>query len=649
MDDLANVPFHMVSCFDDLDDQVEAFNCLFLDVLDKHAPIKRIKIKSRPNPFITPEIRQLMKTRDKWHKSAIRTNDKMHWNAYRSFRQEVKREIRFAEKEHVCNEINNSNGNTNSIWKVINRCLPRRQPLFVSTEDPKTQAFRFNEYYASVGVNASAMADEIAEELGFTVTIPTITNLINYSFSSCEFAQVWKRAEVTPCIKSGDPDEPTNTRPISLLPIISKVVERSAHVQFTEYLDSNGKIAQFPSGNRKIHSTETGLLYFTDEILKNMDMKQVSVVVLLDMSKAFDSIRHDLMLSKLRKAGAGDSAIAWFESYLSRRTQTVKIQDTLSTSLPLSVGVPQGSILGPLLFTVYVNEILSVPRRCKSMGYVDDKKIFIAFPPRDLSSAISDLNEDLNEISRWCCANSLLINSEKTKVQVIGVSQLIRNLPPIPPIKILGKVINPVPVVKDLGVSIDCYLSYNENTKELVSNCMFKLSRINRIKHLLDRKTILLLMEVFVFSKLFYCSTIWSNTSKQNVKKLQLVQNFAARIVLGLRKYDHISEGIQSLKWLNVKDTLFLNDAVMVHKCLHGGVPAYLSHKFMLRSAIHSRPTRHCNDLNLPKCRLATGQRMFSYRWAKVYNDLPLDIKEIENTRFFKKRLRNELRKNLLS
>ncbi|CAB4022194.1 Hypothetical predicted protein, partial [Paramuricea clavata] len=597
----------MVSCFDDLNDQVEAFNCLFLDVLDKHAPIKRIKIKSRPNPFITPEIRQLMKTRDKWHKTAIKTNDKMHWNAYRSFRQEVKREIRFAEKEHVCNEINNSN------------------------EDPKTQAFRFNEYYASVGINASAMADEIAEKLGFTtsvsdyqdtnsnmtpgydkvtarilkdslpVTIPTITNLINYSFSSCEFAQVWKRAEVTPCIKSGDPDEPTNTRPISLLPIISKVVERSAHVQFTEYLDSNGKIAQFQSGNRKIHSTETGLLYFTDEILKNMDMKQVSVVVLLDMSKAFDSIRHDLMLSKLRKVGAGDSAITWFESYLSRRTQTVKIQDTLSTSLPLSVGVPQGFILGPLLFTVYVNEILSVPRRCKSMGYVDDTKTFIAFPPRDLSSAISDLNEDLNEISRWCCANSLLINSEKTKVQVIGVSQLIRNLPPIPPIKILGKVINPVPVVKDLGVSIDCYLSYNENTKELVSNCMFKLSRINRIKHLLDRKTILLLMEVFVFSKLFYCSTIWSNTSKQNVKKLQLVQNFAARIVLGLRKYDHISEGIQSLKWLNVKDTLFLNDAVMVHKCLHGKVPAYLSDKFMPRSAIHSRSTRHCNDLNLPK------------------------------------------------
>ena len=105
--DLANVPFHMITCFNDLDDQVEAFNNLFLNVLDEHAAVKQIKIKSRPNPFITPEIRQLMKTRDKWHKSAIRTKDKMHWNAYRFFRQEVKREIRLAEKEYVCNEIHN--------------------------------------------------------------------------------------------------------------------------------------------------------------------------------------------------------------------------------------------------------------------------------------------------------------------------------------------------------------------------------------------------------------------------------------------------------------------------------------------------------------------------------------------------------------
>ena len=125
--DLYCVPFHMVNFFDDFNDQVDAFNSLFLDVLNEHAPIKRIKIKSRPNPFITREIRELMRTRDRCrHKSAIKTNDRLHWNAYRFFRQEVKREIRLAEKAHVRSEILNSNGNTNAIWKVINRCLPKK-------------------------------------------------------------------------------------------------------------------------------------------------------------------------------------------------------------------------------------------------------------------------------------------------------------------------------------------------------------------------------------------------------------------------------------------------------------------------------------------------------------------------------------------
>ena len=141
------------------------------------------------------------------------------------------------------------------------------------------------------------------------------------------------------------------------------------------------KIAKLQNGNRKLHSTETALLYFTDEILKNMDDKKVSVIVLLDISKAFDSICHDLMLSKLRRIGVANAACNWFRSYLSQRNQVVNIANCISDPLPLSVGVSQGSIVGPVLFTLYVNDLLSVPKHCQAMGYVDDTKIFLGSPP----------------------------------------------------------------------------------------------------------------------------------------------------------------------------------------------------------------------------------------------------------------------------
>ena len=328
------------------------------------------------------------------------------------------------------------------------------------------------------------------------------------------------------------------------------------------------------------------LLHYTDELLKNMDDKKISVIVLLDMSKAFDSIRHDLMMCKLHKIGVSDAACAGFESYLSQRKQAVKIEDTLSEPLPLTVGVPQGSILGPVLFTLYVNDLLQVPKHCRALGYVDDTKIFMALPSSHLSDAVSAVNQDLMDISRWCCTRSLLINPDKTKFLVDGVPQLTKNISTIPPVILFRKEVKPTNVAKGLKVYIDCHLNYNEHIVKTVSTCMYMLSRVNRIKHLLDSRTLVLLINMFVFSRLYYCSTVWSNTAIENVKELQLIQNFACRIILGLKKYDHISEGLKSQNWLSVKDKLLLNDLVMVHKCIDEQIPSYLSGKFIQRSKI---------------------------------------------------------------
>ena len=255
--------------------------------------------------------------------------------------------------------------------------------------------------------------------------------------------------------------------------------------------------------------------------------------------------------------------------------------------------------MGPVLFTIYVNDLLAFPGCCKSVCYVDDSKLYLSFRSTDISYAFCCLNEDLREICRWCCQNSLLINPEKIKVLLVGVPQLLRKLPPVS-ISLLGKEKTPVSVAKDLGVLIDQSLTYNDHVAKTTSDCLFKLKQISGIKHLLDRKSLLLVMNTFVFSKLFYCSTVWASTSQSNVKKLQLVQNFAARIMLGLRKYDHISEGIRSLNWLTVRDRLLLNDAVMVYKCLNNLVPKYVANIFVPRSHIHTRATRSCNLLHIP-------------------------------------------------
>ena len=403
-------------------------------------------------------------------------------------------------------------------------------------------------------------------------------------------------------------------------------------------LYQNDKLSLYQSGNRKMHSTETALINVSDNLLKAIDEKSASLLVLLDMSKAFDSLNHNLLLEKLRKLGLKASAVSWFSSYLSSRYQRVRYEDSVSEMLPLTNGVPQGSILGPVLFTIYINDLISVITYSQAAAYVDDSQLYFKFSVSASSSAMAAVNQDLRNISKWCATNALLINPDKTKLVVVGSAQLIKKLPPIS-LSLLGKTISPVPFAKDLGVYIDQCLTYDVHISKTASSCMNQLVHIRRIKHLLDKKTLLLLINSFVFSKLFYCSSVWGNPSKRNLHKLQLVQNFAARIVLGLRKFDHISQGRKSLRWLDVTEKVLFNDLVLAFKCVNGLAPDYLVKYFVKRSAVHNRNTKGCNNFVVPRCRLSTGQRAFSHRGPREWNGLAENIKNIKEINSFKKTL----------
>ena len=220
----------------------------------------------------------------------------------------------------------------------------------------------------------------------------------------------------------------------------------------------------------------------------------------------------------------------------------------------VSYGVPQGSILDPALFNICNNDLPSVPKVGSLECYVDDSQLYLSFPVRDATLAADQLTEDLRNIAAWCCKNNLLINPDKTKLLVLGTPQMLMKIPDDLSITLLSKEITSSKSAKNLGVTMDCNLTYDEPVTQLTSKCIGSLCQINRVKYLFDRPTSITLINSLVFSKLLYCSSLWANTTKKKhrAELLKTVQNFAARIVSGTRKFDHVTPILKQLQWLPI-------------------------------------------------------------------------------------------------
>ena len=298
--------------------------------------------------------------------------------------------------------------------------------------------------------------------------------------------------------------------------------------------------------------------------------------------------------------GASPTKLQWFRSYLSGRTQAVQIGSTVSDTLRITHGVPQGAILSPLLFCIYLNDLPGAPQKCCLESYVDDSKLFLPFPLADTNIAIRTLEEDLFAVATWCCQNHLLINPDKPKFMLFGTRQLTSRQSTTPTLTFLGKTLSPVTSAKDLGVILDPNLTYNAHISQLVSSCLAKLVQISRVKHSFDKESLSLMIKSLVFSKMFYCSSVWANTSSCNIQILQSIQNFASRIITEAAKFDHVTPLLRHLNWLSVKQQLYLRDAVMTYKCVNNLTPMYLSSNVNQRTTIHPRYTRNRIEMIWP-------------------------------------------------
>ena len=345
--DLAQVPWHEIFMVDDVNTKLDCFNWHFLQVLNRQAPVKSMKIRNRPCPFMNQEIKNQMNSRDRLHKLARRTGMLVDWKKFRLSGDQVKKSLRNAEKEYLRNEIYN-NQKRNSMWKAIRKSIPRKevsQPVY--TKDVKILANEFNDFFTSTGAHAAEEAKKLAMENNFSLqtnttkvtsllhvdefqfrpvspaeirkiidsfpsnkapgpdrvsmrvikdALPYIlltrTDIVNCSLLTSVFPKAWKDAEFIPLLMEGDCEIANNNRPVSLLPAASKVCERVALNQLTEYMVRKNRLSQHQSSNKKQYSTETLNVFMTDMILNSIDKKEMMALVLLDLSKAFDSINH---------------------------------------------------------------------------------------------------------------------------------------------------------------------------------------------------------------------------------------------------------------------------------------------------------------------------------------------------------------------
>ena len=328
------------------------------------------------------------------------------------------------------------------------------------------------------------------------VLLPVITKLINLSFDTGRFAEAWKEALVLPSLKKPGLDSAfKNFRPVSNLSYISKLSERAGVEQFMEYLTANDLHSQLQSAYKQQHSTETALLKVKNDILMSMDKQHVTLLVLLDLSAAFDTIHHDKLIDRLESdLGITDNALAWFKSYLSDRFHRVSVNGSLSHQFPLKQGVPQGSCLGPLLFTIYTRKLFQIVESHLPQVhcYADDTQLYVSFSPSrsaDADFAIKFMTDCIRDIRSWMISDNLMLNDDKTEFVIIGTRQQLAKVN-ISCIRVGSTDVCPVTVARNLGSWFDEQLTMSTHISKLCGVAFYHLHNIKRIRKYLSRRRI---------------------------------------------------------------------------------------------------------------------------------------------------------------
>ena len=498
---------------------------------------------------------------------------------------------------------------------------------------------------------------------------PIVHHIVRESLTTSTHPTILKRAVIKPTLKKNslDPDILKNYRPVSNLSVISKLIEKVVLDQLNAHLDNNDLHCTMQSGYRANHSCETLLVKMIDEILGEIDSGKMVLLVLLDLSAAFDTIDHKILLEKLcRDFGIDGLVLKWFESYLEQRSFSVKIGSTMSPFLALLFGVPQGSLLGPIIFILYIKELQDIAERYGLIIklYADDSQLYISFNPKypsEYHDVIDRVNKCLGEIKLWMIMNFMKVNESKTELLILAKPLVLKTHIFDISVDFAGTIVHPTECKEEkwtsLGVKLDASLTMARQINNVKQKCNWTLHNMWTINRYLNESVRIMMVKQLNISRLDNCNVLYIGLSKSLMKKLRSILNGCIRFIYNVKDVEQdLLPFYKKSHILPIKDRIDFKVCLLCFKFFRKMVPAYFQNLLSIDSCHVDRPSTRTrpdyDDLLLKQCTLPktlVGHRRFSVYAPTVWNALPYSLRSIKTVDSFKKSLKTHFFTQLVS